>query len=143
MALVQINVVDPQSLQRCIQLLLDLPSRQTAVGVTHWKEQLGSQHIAFAFDASQCLAKNRLGRTLAIDVRRIQEIDADIERAMDTRDSDLLALWLRECQPRTEANLRNQELTISQFPIFHMANAVRICRAARTPASCMPALCYM
>src|SRR5438309_9153330 len=105
MALVQVNVVDVQSLQGCVQLLLDLLSRQTAVGITHWEEQLGSQHIAFAFDACQCLAENRLGRAPAIDVRRIQEIDSEIERAMDARDGEPLALRIGKRQPRAEANL--------------------------------------
>jgi len=84
---------------------LDLLSRQAAVGTTHWEEQLGGQHIAFAFDAGQRFAKNRLGRATTIDVRRIQEIDPEIQRAMDARDGELLALRIREGQPRAKANL--------------------------------------
>src|SRR2546429_12792 len=40
MPVVQVTVVDLQSLQRSIQLLLDMRPRETAVGITHWEEQL-------------------------------------------------------------------------------------------------------
>src|SRR5207253_7752613 len=67
----------------------------------------------------QCLAETPLGRAPAIDVRRIQEIDSEIERTTDARDGELLALRIGECQPRAEANLRNQKFTISKLPIVH------------------------
>src|SRR5215469_18596582 len=102
-----------------MQLLLHLCARQAAIGAIHREEQLGRQHIRFAFDACQRLAENRFSHSLAIDVRGIEEIDSEIERTMNAREGYLLALRIGECQPRAEANFRNQKITISQLPILH------------------------
>src|SRR5580704_16587486 len=102
MALVQVQVFDLQSPQRSVQLLLDLLARQAAVGVAHREEQLSSKHIRVALDACQRLAKNRFGCAQAINVRGIQKIDSEIERAMHARDGELPALRVGECQPRAE-----------------------------------------
>src|SRR5690349_21225596 len=104
MALVQVDIVHLESLQRCVQLFLDLLARQAAIRAIHGKKQLGRKYIGFPLDPGQSLTEHRLGRSAAVDIRGIEEIDSEIERTMDAGDRYLLALGIGEGQPRAEAN---------------------------------------
>jgi len=89
MVLIEIDMVDPQALQRRIDLLGDLRARQAAVGGAHRKVQLGCQDVGVTRPARQDLAQEGFRGAAAIDVGRVDEVDTKLERAIDTGDGIL------------------------------------------------------
>ena len=83
MALVEIDVVDPEPLQRGVELLADLGARQAAVAAAHREIGLGRQHVGIARPPGQDLAEEALGGAAAIDVGGVDEVDAELEGAID------------------------------------------------------------
>ncbi|MEI9886311.1 MAG: hypothetical protein WDN08_07370 [Rhizomicrobium sp.] len=119
MALVEIDVIDPQPLQRGVDLLEDLRPRQPLVGRAHREEHLGRQDIRVAGPRRQRLAEKRLGGAAAIDVGGIDEIDPQLEGAIDTGDS-LVALDADAIgQPGAERDFRNVQVTGAELAVFH------------------------
>src|SRR5260370_16396355 len=118
MALVEIDMAYPKARKRRIQLLDDLRARQTPIRAAHRKIQLGSQYIAVAIDACQCLAQHCLGGAAAIHIGRIDESDTAIEGTMHAGDGIVLLRAVRECEPGSEGDLRYRELTVTQLAIF-------------------------
>ena len=83
MALIEIDMVDAQALQRAVDLLGDLRARQAAVGGAHRKEHLGRQDVRLARPARQNLAQEGLRRAAAVDIGGVDEVDAEVEGAID------------------------------------------------------------
>ena len=77
--------------------------------------------------AAERLAEHRLGLAGRVDVRRVDEIDAGIERAADERVDALLVdaadhfphLSAAAERHRAEAQLGDEHTGVGQFPIVH------------------------
>jgi hypothetical protein len=83
MALVEIDDVGLKPLERRIELLFDLRPRQAEIGVRHGKIELGREHVAVARPALQRLTEEGFCGSAAVDVRRVDEVDADVERRIE------------------------------------------------------------
>ena len=82
MSLIEVDVVRAQAAQRRVDLFRDLLAGQTPVGVGHLSPHLGGQDVGVAGPAGQNLTPRRLGGTLPVDVRGVEEVDSRIERGV-------------------------------------------------------------
>jgi uncharacterized glyoxalase superfamily protein PhnB len=89
MALIEIDMTDAQALQRGVDLLGDLRARQAAVGGAHGKVHLGGQYVGVSRPARQNLAQEGFRGAPTIDIGRVDEVDAKLERAIDAGDGIL------------------------------------------------------
>ena len=119
MALVEIDVVHPESCKGCIELLLDLRARQALVLGRHRKEQLGGEHIAVSRNVSQQFPQHLLRGAAAIDIGCIDEIDTGVEGRVQTGAGSILLDAGSVGQPGSEGDLRDRQVAVSQSAIFH------------------------
>ena len=119
MALVQIDEIGSQPLQRRIQLFLDLRARQPLIATAHIPENFGAQNVGIAPTPGQRFAKNRLRRAPAIDIRGIEEIDAEIECPVHASDRLLLLDADAVSQPRAKRDFRDVQIAGAEFAVFH------------------------
>ena len=78
-ALVEVDVVGLQPLERGVDLLVDLLAGEAAVGLRHREEDLGGEDVGAAVEVLQDLAPRRLGGAAAVDVGGVEEVDAGLE----------------------------------------------------------------
>src|ERR1700685_4670586 len=83
MALIKIDVVHAQALQRRIDLLENLRARQSLILRAHRKIHLGREHVRAAWLLRENLSQEALGGSAAIGIGGIDEIDAELESAVD------------------------------------------------------------
>jgi hypothetical protein len=131
MTLIQIDVADPEPLERCIELLENLCSGQASIRIAHRKEKLCGQYIAVSGDARQRLSQHPFGGAASIDVGRIDERDAAIERAMYARNGIVLLRTIGEGQPRSEGDLRDVKVAVTELAIFQGRYSASKTRTAR------------
>ena len=79
MALVEVDVVGLQPLERGIDLLVDLLSGEAAVGLRHREENLGRQDVGAAVEVLEDRSPGRLRGALAVDVGSVEEVDVGFE----------------------------------------------------------------
>ena len=99
MALIQIDIGHFEARQGGIELLLDLRARESPIRVAHREEQLGGQYHALARDARERLAEDALRLPEAVDVRGVEQRDAEIESAVNAGHGALLARGTGKRQP--------------------------------------------
>src|SRR5262245_54497491 len=105
MTLIEVDVLDPQPLERRVTLLHDVFAAQSAVVgarkrpvLLKWPEHLGAKDVRFATKWSQCASDDLLGPTPAVRIRRVEEVDSGfIGRAMQR--VGMLLVGLIERQP--------------------------------------------
>ena len=119
MALVEIDMIDAQALQRRVDLLRDLRARQSAVGGTHRKVDLGRQHVGVAWPLRQDFAEKCLRRAAAIDVGGVDEIDPELEGAVDARRGIVARHADAIGQPRSERDFRHAEIAAAELAVFN------------------------
>ena len=129
MALVEIDVIGPQPLQRCIQLFVHLGPRQAPVGFGHGKEEFGREHIRGTGNTGKRFAQQSFGCAPAIDVRRIEKGDAQIERRPDAADGPRLLNPTPIGEPRAKRDLRYRQVAGAELSIMHTS----LLGVARTP----------
>ncbi len=83
MALVQVDVVGAQACERRVHLLDDLRAREPAAAVRHREEDLRREHVRVALPPGEHLAEELFGSAAGVDVRGVDEVDADLERLRD------------------------------------------------------------
>ena len=110
MALVEVDVVGLQTLERGVDLLVDLRSREPGVGVAHREEDLGGEHVGGALAPGERLAQQRLGRAPSIDVGGVDEVDAGLEGGIDAGLGLSGLDATRVGEPRAEADLGDLEV---------------------------------
>jgi hypothetical protein len=122
MALVEVDVVGLQPLQRRVDLLGDLRRRQAAVVlvVRHLTPDLRRQDVRVARAAREDLAPRALGRAAAVDVRRVEEVDADVEGGVraGARLVERDAAGVGE--PGAERDLRDLEIRGAELAVAHV-----------------------
>ena len=142
--LVEIDVVGTQAGQRGVDLLADLRGRQAPVGrvVRHLAPDLGGQHVGAAGAAGQDLAPRGLRRAPAVDVGRVEEVDAGLERRIGAGPDLLQTHAAGEGQPRAQGNLGDLQVRRAELAVFHaflpggpVVNVRRRLHARRLPHS--------
>src|SRR4051812_37254547 len=78
-ALVEVDVVGAQPCERRVDLLEDLLAREAAVARRHGEVELRREHVRVARAAREHLAEELLRLAAAVDVRRVDEVDALVE----------------------------------------------------------------
>src|SRR5690242_2241866 len=122
MALIEVDIVDAQTLQRGVDLFGDLRPRQALVAVAHREIDLGRQDVAVALALRQNFAEERFRSAPSVDVRRVDEIDPELEGALDACrrlvafDADTVG------QPRAQRNFGDLEIAGAEFAVFHGAH---------------------
>src|SRR5512135_3365208 len=108
MALIQIDDVDIQALQRSIKLLLDLGCRETIIGlVADGEIKLGCDEITVPRIGAQGFAEILLGVARSVLIRSIEESNAVIDRGVDAAECLIERDATGNSEPGTKAQLRN------------------------------------
>jgi hypothetical protein len=81
--LIEVDVVGAKPRERGVDLLVDLPTRQTAVAGGHRPEELRRKHVGVARPVGEHLTEELLGLPARVDVRGVDEVDADVEGLPD------------------------------------------------------------
>ena len=123
MYLVQVNPVGLKSAQRCLTLGDDVPALVPLgirIVIVHRPVHFGCEHdpIALAV-ALECLPHDLLATPTAVDVRRIQEVDARIDRAIDNRER-VLGVGATAEHHASQALRADLDTSSSQIPVFHV-----------------------
>ena len=139
MDLIQIDVVSPQATQARIDLEHDLLARESAsIGMpTHRAVHLGGEHDLLApCKIGERATDDLFARAIGIDVGRIEEIDALLDRLLDERPARLFVEGPRMstaiCNAVThasEADLRDIDTGRSKFHVAHRHTLRTLCRA--------------
>jgi hypothetical protein len=79
-ALVEVDVVGAQPTQGGVDLLRNLLARETAVGLRHREVELRRENVRIARPFGEHFAEELLGPAAGIDVCRVDEVDAELER---------------------------------------------------------------
>ena len=109
----------PQPGLHRVELLFDLSPRQAEVRVRHREIDLGCEHIAVAMPRLQCFAEEGLGSAAAVDVGRVDEVDADVERRIEAG-ARLVGLHADPVgQPGPQGDFRYVEVTVAELPVLH------------------------
>ena len=123
-ALVEVDVVGLQPLQRGVDLLVDLLAREAAVAPAHREVDLGRERERVARVAGEDLAPGALGRAAAVHVGGVEERDAGVERRARARLGLLAADAARVGQPRAERDDRDLEFRVAELTMFHAASTL-------------------
>ncbi len=119
--LVEVDDVRLQPTQAVLDLLLDRLARQTALVGTrpHRAPDLGREHRLLA-PPLEGLADDLLRLALRVDVGRVDEVDAGVERAVDDADALLVAgvAPLAE-HHRAETQRRDLETGVAEVAVVH------------------------
>src|SRR5205807_4962028 len=97
------------------------------------KEQLRREDVRVARPAREHSAEKRFGASARVHVRRVVEVDPDVERFRDAR-LRLLALDAAAVrEPRAEADLGNVEVGRAELPVAHHGSLTIPGRAYASP----------
>ena len=124
-ALVEIDVVGVQPCKRRVDLLQHLLPRQPAVGVRHRAEELRREHVGVARTVPQHLAEELLGLAARVHVRRVDEVDADVERLRDASLGLAVVHAAAVGEPGAEADLRHLQVARAELSVAHVLDAIR------------------
>ena len=121
MALVQVEVVGPEPTKGRLDTFDEVLARQSAVVwmFGHGEEGFGCQHDVMSRKFLKALAERSLGFAFCVDVRGVEKIDAEIERAVDE------AGGLREIdagaqgEPRPEGDFADLKAATAQRSCSH------------------------
>src|SRR5262249_44462518 len=112
-ALVEVDEVHPQPIERGVDLLEDLLARQAAAAVRRWGEDLRRDDVRVARAARERLPEDFLGAPRAVDVRSVEEVDPELERDVDEPVCGIVGEAAAERRPRPEADLRDAEIAVA------------------------------
>ena len=107
-------------LQRGVELLFDLGGGKAAIAVGHREEELGGEDVGIARAIGERLAKEDLGGAAAVDIGGVDEVDAEIEGAIEAGarriglDADAIG------EPGAERDFRNFEIACAELAVFHV-----------------------
>ena len=118
-ALVEIDVVGLQAEQRGIDLLQDLRPRQPTVAVAHREVELRGEHVRVARPGAEHLAEELLRRAATVDVRGVDEVDPELEGAIDAGDRPVALDATAERQPGAERDLGDVEVARAEAAVLH------------------------
>jgi hypothetical protein len=120
-ALVEVDVVSAQAAEGVVDLLEDLLPRQPFVvtRVVHRKEQLRGEHVRVARTAREHVAEEGLRSAAAVDVRGVDEVDADLECLLDAGAGGGVVDAETVGQPATEGDLGDLKVAGAESPIAH------------------------
>src|SRR5271155_3010726 len=102
MALIKIDIVHAQALQRRIDLLENLRARQSLILRAHRKIHLGRQHVRAAWPLRENLSQEALCGAASVGIGGIDKIDAEVESAVDAGNGVIAFAPYAICQPRTQ-----------------------------------------
>src|SRR6185369_2398035 len=121
MALVEVDVVCAEPLQRRVALLHDVLPREPAVvgAVAHREVDLGGEEVVVSRDPLESPPSHLLGRAAPVDVRRVEEVDAELEGAMDAGGRALVLDGAPVGEPRAERDLRDLDAEVAELPVAH------------------------
>ena len=71
--------------------------------------------------ASAC-AEDFLGAPVAVDVRGVEEVDAELERDFDELVRGVVGEAAAERRPRPEADLRDPQIAVAELPVLHYSS---------------------
>jgi hypothetical protein len=111
--LVEIDVAGPKPAKRRFELLLDLGSGKAEILFAHREIELGREHVGIARPCGQRLAEEAFGRSATIDVRRVDQVDPEVERLVDAGPGPILLDSHAVGQPRAEGNFGDLEVARS------------------------------
>src|SRR6185312_10001805 len=120
-ALVEVDVVGSQTLQRSVHLLVDLLFGEPFVGVRDREVDLRGEHIGGALAAGEHIAKQLLGGAASVHVGRVDEVDALVEGGLHARLRLLAGHAPGVRQPRAEADLGDLQITGAEATVVHGA----------------------
>jgi uncharacterized glyoxalase superfamily protein PhnB len=106
-ALVEVDIVGPEALERRVELLFYLGSREAPVGVAHREEQLGGEDVAVARAGGERFPEEALGGAATVDIGRVDEVDAQVERLVHAGRRTVALDAQAEGQPGAERYLGN------------------------------------
>src|SRR5579859_5130024 len=120
MALIQVNRLGLKSLQRMIELLLNLCGRQSVIWIVPYrKEQLGRNQITIAWICSKRLAQRSLCLARSILICGVKKIDAAVEGGLNASNRLRLFNTAGYREPRAKAQLRNLKPAVAKSPSLH------------------------
>ena len=120
--------VGAEAPQRGVELLRHLRPREAAVAVTHREVELRREHVRVARPRREQLAEELLGRAAPVDVRGVDEVDPELEGAIDTGCRSLAQDAAAVGQPGAEADLGDGECARAEPAVLHAVGS-------RTPPS--------
>jgi hypothetical protein len=120
--LVQVDLLELQPRERGVDLLQDLLPREAAAAVRRRGIDLRREDVRVARVPGERAAEHLLGAALAVDVRRVEEVDPDLERGLDERRRGVLLDAPSERRPGAEADLRDLEIAVPELPVLHYAS---------------------
>lgn len=115
---VDINIVCPEPLQALLQAVSERSSR---IGMVGWRRQFfGGNDDLITGDTVESFADNGFG---AVRLRRINQVDAQLQRVAHYGDRFLLALACRCAQaavpPAAQASNTDLQAATSESGVFH------------------------
>src|SRR6266550_1157243 len=131
MAFLEVDVVGAYPAERVVDLLEDLLPREPLVltAVVHREEELRRKHVRVAGAAFVRPAEKGLGAAAAVDVRRVEEVDADLEGLVDAGPRGCVVDAEAVGQPGAERDLRDLEVAGAELAEAHpqfVPEAVRV-----------------
>ncbi len=120
MTLIQVDVIGLQSLERRIDLLVHLCRGEAAIRLGHREVELGRKYVRRPLLSVESITEKRFGCSLAIDIGSIDEVDPELECPVDTGSGNFVVDSEAIGEPRSERDLGNPEVTISQLSVFHL-----------------------
>ena len=116
-ALVEVDVVGPQPVERGVELLVDLLAREPAVGLGHREVDLGGEDVVLADEVREDLAPGRLGGPHAVDVGGVEEVDPGVERGAGAGLGVLALDPGPVCEPGAQRDLRDLDPRLAEAPV--------------------------
>ena len=107
MALVEVDVIRAQAVERGVDLLQHLLAGEALVLVVHREVELCREHVGVARPRFEHVAEERLRRPERVDVGGVDEVDAGVERGVDAGPRLVVRDAAAVGQPRAEADLRH------------------------------------
>ena len=93
---------------------------EAAVAVGHREEELGGEDVGIARAAGERLAEEGLGGAAAVDVGGVDEVDADLEGAIEAGARGLRLDADAVGQPRPERDFGDLEIAGAELPVSHV-----------------------
>ena len=133
-ALVEIDVVRAEPLQGSVALLHDVLPREPAVvgAVAHREVDLRGEEVVVARDSLERAAGDLLGGSAPIHVRRVEEVDAELEGPVDAGDRPFVLDGAPVGEPRAEGDLRDLDAEVAELAVAHVRRSTRSA-ARQTP----------
>jgi hypothetical protein len=121
--LIQVDCVKLHSPERIIQLLLNLRSRKSMIGVVaDRKKQLGRDKVAVTRILPESFADKILGLSGAVLVGSIEEVDSVVKSCLDAANGLLPFDAAGNGEPSAEAHFRDFERTVAQSTLKHFCS---------------------